>query len=262
MAAPAALTEAGGDKVLHLVHDVGGTTTPGWARGVRPRTINGDIYLYTGIATHADGDAFTAGDPVVLNGVWESGSPGTVRKMAGDSGGRIITRPLGVYNNGGTNAFGHPHLVGGAALNGEQAGWLGVGSHADAATWVASGGVLVGAGVDNTTVRKFKVDGAGRLTTSDDFTFGGTSHVDVAAGPNRAQLSANQACRAVIVKADKGNLNTLYLGGSGVTANETSGTGGLQLEPGEATPLIKVTNLNLLYIHGTAGQGASLMWFS
>jgi hypothetical protein len=262
MAVPTAPTEAGGNSILFLTHDVGGTNTPGILRGVVPRTVNATILSYLGIATHADGGAFVAGDPVVLNGIWESGSPGTVRKMLGDSSGRIITRPMGVYNNGGSNAFGHPHLVGQAALNGEPAGWLGVASHIDGGSWVASGGIVVVGGVDTATPRKAKVDSTGRFMVNADYTFGGHGHVNVAGGPARAALAGSTPCRLVVVKADKGNANTLYLGGASVTADEVAGTGGLQLEPGEASPFLQVANLNALYVHGIAAQGASFMYWT
>jgi len=47
----------------------------------------------------------------------------------------------------------------------EDAAWHGIATHTDGATFAASDGVVVAAGLDGTTVRKLLVDSTGRLLT-------------------------------------------------------------------------------------------------
>lgn len=56
-------------------------------------------------------------------------------------------------------------------------------------------------------------------------------------------------CRMVMLKAMDDNTGDVYVGGSGVTIPDgtTDATSGLQLSPGEFSPWIPVSNLNLLY---------------
>jgi hypothetical protein len=71
--------------------------------------------------------------------------------------------------------------------------------------------------------------------------------------------SATPAVRLTI-KAWVGNTHTLYVGGSTVTADQTSATtSGFQLSPGEAVTF-GVDDVSAVYIHGTAAEGASFFY--
>ena len=102
-------------------------------------------------------------------------------------------------------------------------------------------------------------DSATQLTT--DFTmFTGHGGQVVAAGPVRTKLlSSVTACRRVTVKAHVTNAATLYLGLSAVTADTNNTTGGFQLSPGEAMTF-GIDDVSKIYIHGTAGEGASFVY--
>lgn len=82
----------------------------------------------------------------------------------------------------------------------------------------------------------------------------------VAAGPTSTALrsSATPAVR-VTVKAWVTNTNTLYVGGSTVTAGTSNTTGGFQLSPGESVTF-GIEDVNDIYIHGTAAEGASFFY--
>jgi hypothetical protein len=88
----------------------------------------------------------------------------------------------------------------------------------------------------------------------------GTGAQVVAAGPTRTQLlTASTPCHRVTVTPFVGNLNTLYVGLSNVTADNNNTTGGHQLQPGEHWTF-GIDDVNKVYIHGTAGQGASFAY--
>jgi hypothetical protein len=71
--------------------------------------------------------------------------------------------------------------------------------------------------------------------------------------------SATPAVRLTI-KAWVTNTGTLYVGGSTVTANQSSATtSGFQLSPGEAVTF-GVDDVSAVYIHGTAAEGASFFY--
>jgi hypothetical protein len=257
MAIPNALTEGAGDKMLPLLYDDAGSNAAAAWRGVVMRVLNGSPVAYLGVGSHPDAGAWEAGDPVTVAGAVEGT---TVRKLVADSSGRLIIRPLGAYDSGGTNVFGHPRLVAGAALNGEQVGWLGTATNADAAAFAASGGVVVGAGVDGSTVRKHVADTVGRLLVSDRLTFGGNGATTVSVTGTAVALRASTTCRRVQIRAHSGNANTLYIGTSGVLASTDATNGGYQLAGGGSV-VIDVTNLDLVFVNGTAGQGCSYIWW-
>lgn len=259
MAVPAAPTEAGGNGILFLTHDVGGTNTPGILRGVRPRTVNGTILSYTGIATHADADAWTANDPVVLGAVYDPTGAGAVRKLLGDASGRIVPRPLGVYDSGGSNAFGHPRLIGQDTLNSEARGWLGFATHKDGDTFVqATDGVVVLAGVvqSGNAVKDIAVDASGRVVTDEALSIGGNGATAVSG--TRAQLRSSTACRKVRVVNNTAAV--VYVGNSTVTADTNASTGGYQLVAAGSAVDVETTNTNLVYVIGTTGSVSYIWW--
>jgi hypothetical protein len=91
--------------------------------------------------------------------------------------------------------------------------------------------------------------------------FAGHGSVAVAAGPVRTKvLSSTTAAVRLTIKAWVGNTHTLYVGGSTVTADQTSATtSGFQLSPGEAVTF-GVDDVSAVYIHGTAAEGASFFY--
>lgn len=66
-------------------------------------------------------------------------------------------------------------------------------------------------------------------------------------------------CLRVTVTSDIGNTNTLYVGLTGVTADTSNTTGGFQLQPGEHWTF-GIDDVSKVYIHGTAGEGASFAY--
>ena len=109
------------------------------------------------------------------------------------------------------------------------------------------------------TVSGSDADSATHLTT--DFTIlTGTGAQVVAAGPARTKLLASATpCHRVTVKALVSNTHTLYVGLSNVTANTTNSTGGFELEAGESFTF-GIDDVSKVYIHGTAGEGASFAY--
>lgn len=264
MAIPAALTEAGGDKLIPLVYDNTGTNAAAAFRGVVPRTVNASQLAYLGVATHPDAGAFAAGDPVVVAGGYDSVGA-VVRKIAVDASSRIIVRPQAVYDaGGGVNAFGHPKILARAAQNGEQVGWLAIGSHVDAAAFTASTDpVAVVGGVQSggTTVRKLAVDSSGRIITTTDRVFTGQGHAQVSTPGTAVQLrSSSTVCRLIQIIADAGNTAAMYFGVVGVTADTNATTGGYQLGAGKQMT-IDATNLNIVYVNSTAAGGVSFLYW-
>lgn len=69
------------------------------------------------------------------------------------------------------------------------------------------------------------------------------------AGSATAVQMPNVHCTAVMFKAVASNAGNVYIGVSTVTKVDgtTDTTTGFELGPGESTPWIPVTNLNLLY---------------
>jgi hypothetical protein len=102
-------------------------------------------------------------------------------------------------------------------------------------------------------------DSATQLTT--DFTMlTGHGGQVVAAGPVRTKLLASATpCRRITVKALVSNSDLIYLGLSTVTANANNTTGGFQLSPGEAFTF-GIDDVSKVYIHGTAGEGATFAY--
>ena len=75
----------------------------------------------------------------------------------------------------------------------------------------------------------------------------------VASGELQGSASALQLpdipCRAVFFTAIASNAGKVYLGGPGVTAPDgtTDTTSGIELQAGDETPFIPISNLNKLY---------------
>ena len=102
-------------------------------------------------------------------------------------------------------------------------------------------------------------DSAPQLTT--DFTMlAGHGYKAVAAGPVATALrSSATPCHRITVSADINNTATLYVGLTGVTANTNNTTGGHQLQPGEHWTF-GIDDVSKVFIHGTAGEGASFAY--
>jgi len=92
------------------------------------------------------------------------------------------------------------------------------------------------------------------------FTLGGNGVTKVSVTGTAVVLHAAQACQVAMVKARKANVGTVYVGTSSVTNDETAGTGGLQLSPGDVITFSE-TDLSHLYINGAAGDGVSYLWW-
>lgn len=270
MTLPSAPVEGGGDKLIPLIEDQGSGTLVvaafrAIARGVSSNSS--DALAHLGVASHKDAQAWVASDPVMVVAGHNGGSPGTVRKLQVDDAGRQVIRPPLLYTG---PSYAEIRSVGNAAISGIQTAWMGVATHVDGATFVqATDGVLVLAGVvqSGNAVKDLAADTSGRLSQYDGLVWAPTNtlHVDVAAGPNRAALKGSSTpARRVRIKADAANANTIYVGGSTVTADENVTTGGFPLSAGQEVTLdLGVAgDLNVVYIHGTAGQGAHAIWWT
>jgi len=101
---------------------------------------------------------------------------------------------------------------------------------------------------------------SGTQLTTDYTTLTGYGGQVVAAGPARTKLRASATpCRRITVKALVGNTHTLYVGLAGVTTDASNSTGGFQMEPGESFTF-GIDDVSKVYIHGTAGEGASFAY--
>lgn len=259
MAVPAALQEAGGDKVAGLLYDTGAANAWAWFRGIANAVQQSEAVAALQVGTQADASTWVAGGPIVVIG----GLDGTtVRKAAVDASGQFKLQPQLVWDNGGAVADARFRAISKDALAGTAIGHLAVATHADGATWAAaSGGIVVIGGLDNTTVRKVKVDASGRQYTVDDAVLAGTGHRDIASTGVALSLRSSTVCRRLVVKADKANVGIIYVGIVGVLGSNDANNGGYQLDPAGAITL-NVQNVATVYINGTAGEGVSYAWWT
>lgn len=93
------------------------------------------------------------------------------------------------------------------------------------------------------------------------FQVGGSGVTKISVTGTRVALRSTLAIKVVIVKARSANVDTIYLGASDVTNNETAGTGGLQLEPGDMVTFTE-TDIADIFLNGTAGDGVSYMYWT
>jgi len=81
-------------------------------------------------------------------------------------------------------------------------------------------------------------------------------------GTSAIALSATSIpCQGLVVKADKNNLDTVYVGKSDVTANATNTTGGYPLEPGESVG-VPCRNVNEVYIRRPGSNNVAVAWIA
>lgn len=266
MAVPDAPTEGTGAKVVFLVWDNGGTPDTAFFRGVGTEVIDGLRVGHLAVATHADGETFNASDQIVATGGFDTVG-GVVRKQLVDTSGRLIGRPMLVYNSAGNNAFAHPRSIAESALNGEPTAAMAVGTHAQATAVAASDPVAVIAGVSASNAKALAADTSGRLLTAQPFTLAGFGHTNMATTGTAVKLrSGTTVCRRARVKADPGNVGTIYLGMVGVTNTEDPTTGGYQLSPGQEVLLdgdpLDLTNLYINGLGTPSLDGVSLIWWT
>lgn len=164
--------------------------------------------------------------------------------------------PAPGYYKRGINA----QTVGGA---GSKMADHAIGTHVDGETMATvNKNVVAIAGVDGTTIRKIVVNSRGNPVVDDGYALSGQGNQQIAVTSTRIQITtSSNPCRLVIVKARKANTAIIYVGTSTVTNNTTASTGGYQLDASESVA-IPVTNLNLVYINGTSGDGVSYLWFN
>jgi hypothetical protein len=264
MALPAAPAEAGGDKFLPLIYDLGGVNAAAVMRGIVPRTINAEVQAWLGVGSHPSGGAFVAGDAITVVGGTDGGS--VVRRLMTDTAGRLLTRPELAYDAAGTLTFAYPRALKQAVLDGDNVAWMAVGTHVDAGAFGAGDPVAVIGGIDGSTVRKAIVDPSGFLRVDGRPVFAGNGHVNVAATGTAVPVKSSTAARLVRIKADPGNTQLIYVGISTVTANETAATGGYQLSAGQEVevPLGPTGTGNLVnvFINGTINEGVSFLWWT
>lgn len=119
--------------------------------------------------------------------------------------------------------------------------------------WLKAGGRTIpgDGGLDSQDTKPHLVEDATALL--------GHGSKAVAAGPTRTKLATTSTpALRITVKAWVTNTHTLYVGLSAVTADNTS-TGGFQLSPGESLTC-GIDDVEDVYIHGTAAEGASFFY--
>lgn len=92
------------------------------------------------------------------------------------------------------------------------------------------------------------------------FVVGGSGVTLVAVTGTAVAIRSTTPMKVVMLKARAANAGTIYLGASGVTNNETTTTGGLQLAPGDIVSFSE-TDLAHVFINGAAGDGVSYVWW-
>lgn len=270
MAAPAALQEGGGDKVGSLMYSNVGVAAWAHHKGIVKQTLTGitsgtEPFASAAVGTHADVQAWSAGDAIVVVGGHDPVNA-VVRKLSVDASGRLAVRPAPAYLSSGTLAFAHPRALLQQTVGGDVVAWSAAASHLDAANFGAGEPLMVIGGVElgGTAIHKLAVDSGGRVVISTANAFGGSGHANVAGGPTSTPLRTSTVIKRVRIKADSDNAAIIYVGTSSVTANEVTTTGGFQLNAGDTLD-IEATSLNLanIYIHSTtAGVGVSYLYWT
>lgn len=120
---------------------------------------------------------------------------------------------------------------------------------------IASGTVSISGSVTVGTITAGNVQ-----ITPGTFVVGGQGVTKIASTGTAVVLHSTIAVKVVMIKARTANVGTLYLGKSTVTNDETAGTGGLQLDPGDMVTFTD-TDISHIYINGTVGDGASYMYW-
>lgn len=120
---------------------------------------------------------------------------------------------------------------------------------------IASGIVAISGSVTVGTITAGNVQ-----ITPGSFVAGGQGVTKIAATGTALKLKAATTVKVIIVKARTANAGTIYIGTSTVTNNETAGTGGLQLDPGDMMTFTEVDIANI-FINGTIGDGVSYMYW-
>lgn len=93
------------------------------------------------------------------------------------------------------------------------------------------------------------------------FAIGGQLVKLVAVTGTAVAIGAAVKVKVVAVKARRSNSGTVYVGSSTVTNDESTTTGGLQMDPGDLM-LFAVDSLATFYVNGTAGDGVSIAWWT
>jgi hypothetical protein len=99
------------------------------------------------------------------------------------------------------------------------------------------------------------------------FTLGGQGDASIGVTGTAFQLSTTSVpTQVVMLKARTGNAGIVYVGKSNVTntqstAGNRSTTAGFQLDPGDMI-VFPATNLNAIFINGTAGDGVSYEYWT
>lgn len=94
-----------------------------------------------------------------------------------------------------------------------------------------------------------------------DFALAGQGVTLVAVGGTAIALHAATTIQQVMLRARVTNSGIVYVGSSTVTNNETAGTGGLQLSPGDYI-VFPESDLAHIFVNGAAGDGVSYMFWT
>ena len=243
--------------------------TTGWTRDIRP-----GIATFTLIKQSA-GTIFYAGANTLNVTLYSlvDGTPSTVGDNNGVSspttvqGTVVISGPVSI--SGTVTVTGTVSISGAVTVNGAVtvSGSVSIssGTVSISGTVTVAGAVTISSGTvvvssitaGNVTVQSNVTD----LTIIPGvFSLNGNGVTKVAVTGTAIVLHSSLAVKVVMIKARNANNGTVYLGISTVTNNETAGTGGLQLDPGDMVAFTN-TNLNTIFINGTAGDGVSYAWW-
>lgn len=94
-----------------------------------------------------------------------------------------------------------------------------------------------------------------------DFTLAGQGATLIAVTGTAIALRAATTIQQVMLRARTLNVGIVYVGSSTVTNNETAGTGGLQLSPGDYV-VFPESDLAHIFVNGAAGDGVSYMFWT
>lgn len=140
----------------------------------------------------------------------------------------------------------------------QDAAWQGIATHQEAETGFGFGSpTVVVAGADPAgAVRGLAVTSNGTLKV--EYAGGTLAHGARAmtGGAKIALTTTSTPCSGVLVKAYSGNSATVYVGGPGVTADTTPGTGGYPLGASESVG-VPCRNATEVYIVGTGTDGVA-----
>lgn len=213
---------------------------------------------YTAVTSASISSTITISGPVTVTGTVGVSGPVDV---SGSNVNAAITNTVNITGSvsisGGTVSIGSTVTVTGS-VNANITNTVNI----TGSVSITSGSVTISGSVTVGTITAGNVN-----VNPGTFTLGGQGDASVGVTGTAFQLSTTSIpTQVVMLKARSGNSGILYVGKSNVTntqstAGNRSTTAGLQLDPGDMI-VFPATNLNAIYINGTAGDGVSYEYWT